>query len=221
MRAVTFRPPAPAPASSRTETRSSDRGEPGTIPTPSARDPASRPRTTAPRGGAGKPGCRGSGRGRRRSPSPVASPRGPHRPRCCSRSRRSARAPRGSGRRRRRRRRRPRPRRGSRLRSADSRRWPRCSPRYPRAGRGPLADAGGGEREARERPRHAAAPARSSRRARRRARPDRPRPTVSGGRPLTRPCPWPATWLRMRWSRKSGTTTSCAKRPGLERSSSR
>ena len=45
--------------------------------------------------------------------------------------------------------------------------------------------------------------------------------TVSGGRPLITAMPWPATWLRIRWSRKSGTTTSCANRPGLKRSSSR
>ena len=45
--------------------------------------------------------------------------------------------------------------------------------------------------------------------------------TVSGGRPLITAMPWPATWLRIRWSRNSGTTTSCAKRPGLNRSSMR
>ena len=28
--------------------------------------------------------------------------------------------------------------------------------------------------------------------------------------------PWPATWLRMRWSRNSGTTTNWANRPALE-----
>ncbi len=31
----------------------------------------------------------------------------------------------------------------------------------------------------------------------------------------------PATWLRIRWSVKSGTTTSCAKMPGWTRSSMR
>ena len=44
---------------------------------------------------------------------------------------------------------------------------------------------------------------------------------VSGGRPLTMFTLWPATWLRMRWSVKSGTTTSWAKSPGCIRSSMR
>ena len=46
-------------------------------------------------------------------------------------------------------------------------------------------------------------------------------PTVSAGSALTTGMPWPATWLRMRWSRKSGTTTNWAKRPRWSRSISR
>ena len=62
--------------------------------------------------------------------------------------------------------------------------------------------------------------ARSSPRAQRRTSRGRPRSTTSGGSPLSTFRPWPATWLRMRWSRKSGTTTSCANSPGWIRSSS-
>src|SRR4051794_13129521 len=43
---------------------------------------------------------------------------------------------------------------------------------------------------------------------------------MRGGSALTTFMPWPATWLRIRWSRKSGTTTSCEKSPGWIRSSS-
>ena len=76
------------------------------------------------------------------------------------------------------------------------------------------------EREARHRLRPSSAPRRRPGRARR-----EPVDVVlgddSGGRPLTMFTLWPATWLRIRWSVKSGTTTSWAKIPGCIFSSMR